>query len=200
MSQTVPGQKAPLLLSGLVLATIEGVLWWQLVGPASEQAGVKAGSLFRLGSAANRKSKRIRDTVRGARVMQLEGGAEDSHKLLPHLKPGAHILIKCEDGSLHKLLLSKLGARLSLAKGTAASTASTSATAIFGVGMTADQLIGKQLPAINLYSYQGRSTGAGGSRSGLPDPKLILSTGRSLKAGPLLLNPSPQTMLAQEAI
>lgn len=198
MADSVPGHKAPVLVDGPVLFELSGIKRWQLVGPANEQSGVKGGGISRLGSAAGGALKAI--TGHGGNVVA-EGGADELDGAMHKLKPGAHMRITTEDGVVHELMLDGKGMSLSMDK-SSAGPGSAEAKAAFGVGMDLASAAGdtdrRRVRAdVNVYSYQGRYTGRHSTPDGLPDPKLVLSTGEALKAGPLKASTNDLEGIAQ---
>lgn len=205
MADTVKGQKAPAQVDGPVLFEIQGIKKWELMGPAQEQSGVKGGSAQRVQAAVGSTLTSAANALTGlVGITKSTGNAADMPDALSQLKPGAHIRLTTEDGAVHDLKLTQKGMSLSLAPTTAGTLNHHSSQRAFGVDVeqaadktadkAADQTTGKAMdkappPDVNVYSYQGRNTGTYGTASGFTDPELNLSTGESLKAGPLLQSP-----------
>lgn len=205
MNHSVPGQMAPVLVNGPVLFEIQGIKRWQLVGPASEQSGVKFGTVQR---AAEAVGSAVRAAAGYGGHLAAGGEGQDVQAVLQHLKPGAHIRLTTEDGAVHDLKLTQQGISLSLAPSTGRFTSGrntpNAANAAFGVGMDVSMAAGPRdartvAADVNVYSYQGRLTGRHGSASGMADPELLLSTGEPLKAGTFLHANGNATSVAHAA-
>jgi hypothetical protein len=196
-ASAVPGLKAPVPISGPVLAEVAGLRRWQLVAPASEQSGVAGGYMDRGANAAKWMLKKSLGYGEAVASERADGDGEDLAALAPHLKkPAVHIRLTTQDNAVHDLLMTERGLSLSLAK-TTAGNARADALGALGGGMQAtlpdDERRGRA--DFNAYSYDGRDTGRFGTASGLPDPMLVLSTRDSLPVGPLLKAPSTTTNL-----
>ncbi len=187
LSDSLPGARkklAPAFCEGPTLAEIHGILSWEDMGPGTDHKGVKQGNTQRLLHAAHNKMFGQRAGVPAER--DLEAGPRDPAGLreaVVRAEPGAHIRITTEDGSVHDMHMDEKGIRLSLSNPQPAGEHHESLAAFGGAG--------KVQAEVDLYTYHGRDTGLRGSKTGFADPRLVTSTGESLKAGPLLKDHGP---------
>jgi len=170
---------APAWCEGPTLAEIHGIKGWEDMGPATDHKGVKQGNTQRLLHAT--KEKLFGQKQPDPKDIDLEAGLPPRQGLFEAVakaKPGAHIRVTTEDGAVHDLKVDEKGIKLSLANPQPAKAHQESLAAFGGPG--------KAQADVDVYSYNGRDTGLYGSKTGFADPKLVTSTGDSLKAGPLL--------------
>lgn len=177
---------APAWCEGPTLAEIHGIKSWEDMGSALDHKGVKQGNTLRALHAVKEKLTGGKPADPGQRDLELG----EFHAAVVTAKPGAHIRITTEDGAVHDLKVDDKGIKLSLANPQPVK-AHQESLAAFGGG-------GKVMADVDVYSYNGRDTGLYGSKTGFADPKLVMSTGESLKAGPLLK--SQGSSLAQGAL
>ncbi|HEU4460282.1 MAG TPA: hypothetical protein VFR90_14275 [Methylibium sp.] len=86
--------------------------------------------------------------------------------------------VTTEDGAVHRLRLNDRGVAMQLLNPKPSAGQSAAAAAFGGGrGVGAD---------VDVYSYRGIDTGPAASADGFPDPQLVLSSGESLRAGPLM--------------
>jgi hypothetical protein len=153
-------------VGGPVLAKIRGVKQWEVVGPA-ELTGVKSAK-------GARAFEALMDTLREQLGQARAEGAS--------AKPVV-IRFTTDDQAVHELTASTQGARLRLVNPTPSLGHGDSAGMMqAGHGAAAD---------IDLYSYEGQYNGLHASKSGTPEPALVLSTGEALPAGPLIKGAGP---------
>ncbi len=148
-------------VGGPVLAKIRGIKQWEVVGPTG-LTGVKSAK-------GARAFEALMDVLREYRGQaRAEGGAA---------KPVV-IRFTTDDQAVHELTAGTQGARLRLVNPTPSAGHGDSAGMMqAGHGAEAD---------IDLYSYEGQFNGRRASKSGTPEPALVLSTGEALPAGPLI--------------
>lgn len=166
-------------VGGPVLAKIRGIRQWEVMGP-DELTGVKSAK-------GARALEALADTLRECFKARPEGSGAP--------KPVV-IRFTTDDRAVHELTASDRGAQLKLVNPQPSAGHGDSAGILqAGHGLAAD---------IDLYSYEGQYNGLRASKSGTPEPALVLSTGEALPAGPLIKHassmPDQVTRVARTAL
>jgi hypothetical protein len=149
-----PHPPSSVIVGGPVLSEIRGVSGWEVVGPAS-QTSVKAA-----------KGERMFDELAKA-----IGKARNSSQ-------PTTVKVTTDNGSVHELVISDQGIKMSLVNPKPSLGAGSSAPI-----MTAE---GNVQAEVDVYSFNGGYTGVDNTESGLAEPTFIASTGEQLPAGPLI--------------
>ncbi|MCS4511549.1 hypothetical protein [Xylophilus ampelinus] len=156
-------------VGGPVLAKIRGINQWEVVGP-DDLTGVKTA-----------KGARAFEALRGVLHACLGQAAADASSSATSARPVV-IRFTTDDQAVHELTLSHKGVRMKLVHPVATRGYGDSAgTMQAGHGVEAD---------IDVYSYEGQFNGVHASRSGTAEPALVVSTGETLPAGPLIRHAS----------
>ncbi|MFE8646277.1 hypothetical protein ACFX58_14425 [Sphingomonas sp. NCPPB 2930] len=170
--QTAGDQEHPpsaVNVGGPVLAKIRGINQWEVVGP-EDLTGVKGA-----------KGARAFEALQAALRECLGQAATDVSSSGTPERPVV-IRFTTDDQAVHELAISSRGVRMKLVNPVPTWGCGDSAgTLQAGHGVEAD---------IDVYSYEGQFNGVQASKSGTAEPALVVSTGETLPAGPLIRHAS----------
>jgi hypothetical protein len=160
-------------VGGPVLAKVRGINQWEVVGPV-DVSGVKSAKGVRAFEALVDALRRHLDPSQAPATPESSVGRQP-------LRPVV-IRFTTDDQAVHELMLSNTGVRMQLVNPTPSRGYGDSAGMMqAGHGVEAD---------IDVYSYEGQYNGAHATRSGTAEPALVMSTGETLPAGPLIQHAS----------
>ncbi len=178
LGDKIAGHLGQLTLAGRAAFQVLGVRNWEVLGPASEQSGVKLGHIQRVMSGQGPSDRRS------------SGGIDNIEQGVKQLRPGVIMLIRLQDNTALRLTMSDDELKLQLHR---SSHGRANRPGYRALGVGTEPQAPTSTKRIDAFTIDGTATGPHGSESGRPNPKLQLSNGEDLLLGPWLENPNVLT-------